>query len=137
MNSINNWLHTREARFIIDDESTIKRSLFKGLPQGAVFSPLLYNIYTNDIAYNLPKQICQVQFADDIAIWISSNSFDNRKGEIERAIDTICSNLGKIGLDLQPKKTKLVDFGKIGLTGNNTKVRCIKESITIKKRPNF
>lgn len=137
INSISNWLYVREAKFIIDDESMIERTLYKGLPQGAGLSPLLYNIYTNSITRKLSKQISQVQFVDDIAIWNSSNRFDNRKMEIEKAIVVMHLELSEIGLDLQPNKTNLVDFGKIGLTNNIGTIKCLNENLRIKKETKF
>lgn len=88
LNMISNWLYFRNVKFIVEDELIIKRTLYKGLPQGAVLSPLLYNIYTKDIADKLSTEINQGQFADDV-IWNSGNNFVQRKERIEGAMDIL------------------------------------------------
>jgi len=45
-----------------------KRTLFGGLSQGSVLSPLLFNLYIKDIIYTIPYNCKLIQFADDIAI---------------------------------------------------------------------
>lgn len=136
VNAVSNWLYSREVKFITEDETIMERTFYKGLPQGAVLSPLLYNIYTCGIASSLPMEVSQVQFAD-IAIWNSNSNFSNRKDNIERLIEILYSELGKIGLDLQPSKTNLVDFGKAGLSNINAKIRCVNVNLSTKKEAKF
>lgn len=47
----------RRVKFIVDKEETEIRNVFKGLPQGAVLSPILYDIYTNNIMQNIKTNI--------------------------------------------------------------------------------
>lgn len=68
------WAQTRDMQFIINNKVSINRLVNKGLPQGAVLSPILYAFYTNEIMNNLGPEISIVQFADDIAVYISNTS---------------------------------------------------------------
>ena len=70
INSINKLLYVRIVDFSTED-GNIRRKVNKGLPQGAVLNQILYNIYTNKITSTIPKEIKQVQFADDVAIFCS------------------------------------------------------------------
>jgi len=45
------------------------RSLYKGLLQDSVLSPLLFNFYVKDILINIPYNCKVVQFADNIVIF--------------------------------------------------------------------
>lgn len=64
---LNNWLRERSTQFIINKDLMLERTVRKGLPQKAVLSPLLYDIYTANITEDIPDNIRVVQFADDIA----------------------------------------------------------------------
>lgn len=67
---IYNFLQNRSFQVHINGKSSTNRDIPYGVPQGAVLSPTLYNIYT----YDIPKlQDCKVAlFADDTALYTSS-----------------------------------------------------------------
>ncbi|XP_070529361.1 uncharacterized protein [Cardiocondyla obscurior] len=131
-------MHSRNVTFIIDEETTVKRTIHKGLPQGAVLSPILYNIYTTDITRDLPSNIKHAQFADDIAIWCYDSDPMLRKINIEKAIDILNKELNNIGLNLQSNKTNLIEFHRESrCQKNKTTIRCINDQLTLKKEAKF
>ncbi len=84
-----------------------------GTPQGGVISPLLANIYLNEVlgewfarqvAPRLVGRAVLVRYADDVVI-IFGNEQDAR-----RVFDVLPKRFAKYGLALHPKKTRLVDF---------------------------
>ena len=115
---------------------TVKKGFFsqaKGIPQGAVVSPFLCNIYMtgwdNDMA---KKNYPFVRYADDFLV------FANSQSEAKRAHHYIQKRLHKMGLMLNPEKTKVAHCGPnvifLGrkLPDLNRKLRVAKQSI-----PNF
>ncbi|KAL7301107.1 hypothetical protein TKK_0006083 [Trichogramma kaykai] len=58
---------TRERSIYLEGES-VPLHVFKGVPQGAVISPLLYSLYVASIAENVPANIRVSQFADDVSV---------------------------------------------------------------------
>ena len=112
------------------------RTIGKGVPQGGVLSPLFYLIYTADIAKNLPKNVKISQFADDIEIHCSILPLKKCKKALEKAANMLKDNLLKLGLELSPQKTVLLDFNKKKIKPGETEIsidgHTIKSSATAK-----
>ena len=89
--------------------------LKEGTPQGAVISPLLANIYLH-YAFDLWAHrwrrhetggtVVIVRYADDIIV-----GFEH-KADAERFRKEVEDRLGKFGLQLNPVKTRLIEFGR-------------------------
>jgi len=91
------------------DSGTVKRGFLsrsKGIPQGAVISPFLCNIYLtswdNDMA---KKNLPFVRFADDFLVFAKSNS------AAEKARVYVEKTLNKLGLTLNDEKTRVSRCG--------------------------
>ena len=80
-----------------------------GTPQGGVISPLLANIYLNDLDHLMEQSgRSMVRYADDFVILCHSQE------EAEAALEVVRSWTVKSGLTLHPAKTRLVDMGQPG-----------------------
>lgn len=85
-----------------------------GVPQGAVVSPLLANVYLHDV-FDLwveawRKRVAQgdmgvVRFADDFVL-----GFEPRR-DAERFLTALRDRLQQFGLELHAEKTRLIEFG--------------------------
>jgi len=81
----------------------------QGTPQGAVISPLLANLYLNDLDHEARQQgLAMVRYADDIVILCRSRS------EAERALAWVRARVEAKGLSLHSDKTRLVDATQLG-----------------------
>lgn len=106
------------------------RSIWKGLPQGSVLSPLLFNIYTADL-YSAREQSSILQYADDVLIYSSNSSISNAAECIKRSLKSINNWLSHHGFDLSPSKSNIVIFSRkktlppvnISLSGHNIPVK--------------
>ena len=87
--------------------------LGQGVPQGAVISPLLSNIFLHEVLDKWLQEIAfprlqgkafEVRFADDALL-----CFEN-KADALRLMKVLPKRLEKFGLELHPEKTKLVNF---------------------------
>jgi len=87
----------------------------EGSPQGGVISPLLSNIYLNEVLDKwFAKEIIPllkgraiiVRFADDGVL-----GFENKE-DAERVFKVLPKRFAKYGLQLHPDKTKLISFSK-------------------------
>jgi len=87
----------------------------KGAPQGAVISPLLANVflhYVFDLWIDQWRKLCArgdcivVRYADDIVI-----GFEH-EADARACLEALDKRLQTFGLNLHPKKTRLIEFGR-------------------------
>ena len=77
----------------------------KGLPQGSPISPLLANLYLDDLDEAFSgRGLGIVRFADDFVILCRTPE------RAERALEQVSEALAREGLTLHPQKTRLVNF---------------------------
>lgn len=76
-----------------------------GTPQGGVISPLLANIYLNELDWELEKEgIYFVRYADDFLLFAESEEEIQRAGQVAKNV------IEDLGLEVAMNKTKYVDF---------------------------
>ena len=76
-----------------------------GQPQGGVISPLLANIYLNELDWELHKaKIYFVRYADDFLLFCETEEEVIRAGNIAKSV------IESLGLEVAMNKTKVVDF---------------------------
>lgn len=82
----------------------------KGTPQGAVISPLLANIYLNEVDHEMSKMgYDMVRYADDFVILCATEA------EAKKALIEVKARIEERGLSLHLEKTQIVDVrGKGG-----------------------
>ena len=87
------WIHAflrnRQFKVLLNGSLSRTRWLIHGVPQGAVSSPHLFLFYINTIADNLPDEVRNSIFADDLTIWASNNQKLEASDSIQRAVRTI------------------------------------------------
>jgi RNA-directed DNA polymerase len=107
---IRNWL---AAGVMVDGAL---RQTLAGTPQGGVISPLLANIYLDELDRHWERGCSQlgilVRYADDFVVMCKSES------QAKEALRRVRAHLDELGLKLHPDKTRLVDLrrGKEGFT---------------------
>ena len=103
-------------------EDEIKYETPSGTQQGGVISPLLANIYLNELDWELSKANLEfVRYADDSIVMCRS------KEELEKAKTLVHAVLAKLGLELAEDKSDDIDFHNndfnfLGFTFNHLKI---------------
>ncbi len=100
-----------------------------GVPQGAVLSPVLSNLYLNPLDHQMADAGFEmVRYADDFVVLCRSQS------EAEEALRLITAWVEQAGLTLHPTKTKIVDsrvrsFEFLGYSFRGDKIYPRRESL--------
>ncbi|MDQ6596339.1 group II intron reverse transcriptase/maturase [Bacillus salipaludis] len=98
---VEQWLkagHMEEGKLIHSDYGT---------PQGGVISPLLANVYLNELDWEWDLNgIRFVRYADDFLLFAKSNE------EIKKAATLTKNKLAELGLEISKEKTRVVNFDK-------------------------
>ena len=90
----------------------------EGTPQGGVISPLLANIYLHyalDLWFEkVYRKSCTgfarlIRYADDFVVCFQYNPV------AERFCEELSKRLGKFGLEVEPTKTKVMEFGRFAV----------------------
>lgn len=126
---IGRWVRNRVTNFAIGNEEVVKRTVNKGLPQGGVLSPTLYNIYTSEIARDIDKVVTVLQYADDIVLYATRDRLIDGKLDIKRAARQIERSLLHLGLDLEPSKSNVMVFNNKADRENGLKCRIAGQRI--------
>lgn len=93
-------------------------TLWQGLPQGSVLSPLLYNLYTCDIEQSVSPFCSMLQYADDLVLYTATQSFADASKNLNEALSYLKVWLDDHGLSLSPHKSCTVIFSRNRLIPN-------------------
>lgn len=85
----------------------------QGTPQGGVISPLLANIYLNELDHMLiQKGVCPTRYADDLVVLCDSEQ------QAKETLANINAWMINSGLSLHPEKTKVIDMSQANATAD-------------------
>ena len=87
---------------VVYNNQFIKREI--GLPQGAAISPLLANLFLDELDDSLGNEFKLVRYADDFVVLCKS------KDEVEKARKRVEEILDNLKLELKEEKTGIRDF---------------------------
>lgn len=97
---------------VLDQPENLMRKIWKGLPQGSVLSPLLFNIYTYDLGRQVNSWVRFLQYADDLVLYTNSKNIKNCEVNLNKSLYQLNSWLCDIGLSLSPMKSNVVVFSR-------------------------
>lgn len=113
INFIYNILSDRQLILSPCSDFQIKRCVNKGLPQGSVLSPLLYNVYTYDLDFSIGNNVKVLQYADDLLLYSINKSIDTASVNLSSALINLKEWMNCNGLDLSAHKSSIVLFTRM------------------------
>ena len=112
---LRNLYWEQEAAIRIDNDCSVYRPIRRGVRQGCVFSPDLFNIYSEMILRNIQNQegvnvgghnINNLRYADDTVLIADSED------KLQSILTTVAEESEKKGLQLNAKKTECMVISK-------------------------
>lgn len=101
-------LGNRRYHVTLGNEKSRWRNQKNGLPQGSVLSPVLYNIYTNDVPQS--DETKKFIYADDTAIAAQGNEFQEVENTLTKALTEMSTYYNENHLKPNPSKTQVCAF---------------------------
>lgn len=109
---IMNILSERCIHLKLEDTNVLSRFIWRGLPQGSVLSPILYNIYSSDLETSLDSNTQVLQYADDLLIYNTHKSIPSACSNLSSSLTLLKTWLDRNGLEVSPPKSSVVIFSR-------------------------
>lgn len=127
----------RMLRFMLNNNLSEPYYTYKGVPQGSVLSPILFNLYVNNLSSHLYNNCKLLQFADDTVIYARGHDIDNLLHDISISANQMCASLEDLGLQISSSKSSLVIFTRKRIDPRSYSIEVKKSLINSVERTKF
>ena len=111
-NLLRSFVTNRRQSVVLQDCISDKLMLHRGVPQGTVLGPLLFNLYINDMAIRVDNETELKQYADDTVFLTFDTSIDKSKIKLEQNANKLIRFFHEHHLTVNTSKTEFMIFGK-------------------------
>ena len=129
---ISSYLHNRKQCVQLGSSASSWVTLLKGVPQGSILGPLLFNIFINDI-FHFVKTADLYNYADDNSLSHAENDLVKLQNILESESASLIDWFESNGMQANPKKFQAIAVGpkthelNLKFNVNNTIIECEDE----------
>ena len=102
----------RKQRVKLGDKYSDWLALSKGVPQGSLMGPFIFNIFSNDLILLLEKKCHVFNYADDTSILCKHRDYDSAYNDLLSAASTMIHWYKMNCMQANPEKFKFIIFDK-------------------------
>jgi hypothetical protein len=100
-----NYLSDRRQRVTVRGATSSWHAVGRGVPQGSVLGPLLFNIFVNDMPNAVGSSEVNL-YADDTTLYHSSKNLSDLKHTVETDVESVNKWIDDNGLVMNSTKTQ-------------------------------
>lgn len=108
---LQSYLTNRKQQIKIGQTVSTWASITKGVPQGSILGPLLFNVFINDIFYFI-KQSCLYNYADDNTLSFKSHNFEELINVLQSESNVLIDWFHINKMQANPEKFQAIALGK-------------------------
>lgn len=126
------YLSHRFQRVVVNGRQTDFIPLEKGVPQGSILAPLLFNIYVAHLPDLVSSQQVEMpSYADDLTLYSIANSLEAAASAVSEATDLVTDDLSSRDLFVNASKSCAMFLGRgSGAAESLSELRCKNFSLT-------
>ena len=113
MTLVRSYLSNRKQRVKLGPHHSEWANTSKGVPQGSILGPLLFNIFINDI-FNVLNKSTLYNYADDNTLWYSHHNAETLIQVLQCDCSAILQWFNRNQMKANPDKFQSYSFGKRG-----------------------
>jgi len=107
---VHDYLFNRKQRVKVNGSYSTWQESIKGVPQGSVLGPLLFNVFLNDLFFLVEEtEICN--YADDTTIYVCGHELEQIVSSLETDAQKLSKWFLENGMKLNLDKCHLLIFG--------------------------
>lgn len=107
---ITSYLSNRSQKTKVNGSFSTSQSILAGVPQGSIISPLLFNLFINDV-FQFNSTNCEIYlYADDTAVVLSANSESELQNNVNNFFARYCAWCQQNCIVVNPAKSCFLCF---------------------------
>ena len=94
----------------MNNNFSLWKDIFSGVPQGSILGPLMFNIYINDI-FLFPENVCLSNYADDTTLYSIGENHNTNRNILNKKFLSLQKWFYDNYMVLNPGKSCYISFG--------------------------